>query len=582
MVRHLNQKSLPNRGGVRTTSHFSPVLVVRPTDAESVVGRAGQLKKPRLLWSLACLLSCCSAAKADPPSIAGLFPAGGAPGSEFVVEASGKNETWPASIWTNSEGLAFEPVADKKGQWTARISADCAPGVYLLRAYHEAGASPVRQFVVADPKDGAELREKEPNQHYKEAQSVTPFGEVLAVVVNGTLDPREDVDCFAVDLKKGQWLVAEASAYRLDAPADPLLHVRDENGTRLAFNHDKEGPALDPRLAFEAPESGTYTVEFAGFVYPPKNDIRFTGNREAVYRLRLSVAPEVLSVFPTGMRMGETHRVELIGWNLPQLQVTVSCDGDLPLVVTNGPEFVEDPGDGFQRLGSPPVYLSGRIEAPGDIDTFTLVAKKGERLSIRVRTWEIGSMLDSVLRILSPEGKELAKADDVSALRPESKLEWTAPNDGDFKIEVRSRFPGEGAPDQIYRLEVTPLTPSLLVTVSQDLFEVPRGGELELKVATNRQHGYTEAGKLSAVGLPPGVTSAPVEIPEKGGEVTLKLAATKEAASAKGPFRIVSGDGTIAKFALKGSYAEPGDLFVNEVQDFWLTVTPPKEEEKAN
>lgn len=533
----------------------------------------------RLWWGVAFFGIAISSGYAEPPSLAGLFPGGGAADSEFTVEASGKNETWPASVWSGVDGLTFEPIPDKKGQWKVRIAADCRPGVHLLRAYHAGGASAVRQFVVADADAGVELKEEEPNQHYKEAQCVTPAGDALAVVVNGTLNPSEDVDCFSVELEKGQWLIAEASAYRLDAPVDPLLHVRDQEGTRLAFNHDREGPALDPRLAFEAPAAGKYTVELAGFVYPPKNDIRLTGNREAVYRLRLSVAPEVRAVFPTGIRAGGTHRVELIGWNLPERHVTLSCQDRLPMVVGTEPEFVETSGDGTQRLGAAPVNLSGRIEAPGDVDLFTLAVKKGEQLSVHVRTWEVGSMLDPIVRLLSADGKELAKGDDVGTLRPDAKINWKAAEDGDVRVEVRSRLSGEGSAEHIYRLEVDAPQPSLSITVPNDRFEVTAGAELEVKATANRNHGYAKATKLTAKGLPDTIVMQPVEVPEKGGEVTLKFVASEEAMPWTGSFQIVAEDGAVGAFAFKGAYADAGNLFVNEVRDLWLTVLPKKEKQ---
>ena len=54
---------------------------------------------------------------------------------------------------------------------------------------------------------------------------------------------------------------------------------------------------------------------------------------------------------------------------------------------------------------------------------------------------------------------------------------------------------------------------------------VDAGKTGEMKVAVKRKNGFKAKLKLAAKGLPEGVTAADVEVPEKDGEVALKLAA---------------------------------------------------------
>ena len=93
------------------------------------------------------------------------------------------------------------------------------PGVYWLRAYNAEGASGLRPYIVGTL---PEVMEKEPNDEPRKAQKI----EGSTVVVNGKLEKNGDVDCFAVELKKGQTLVASLEAHdTLRSPMDGMLQV---------------------------------------------------------------------------------------------------------------------------------------------------------------------------------------------------------------------------------------------------------------------------------------------------------------------------------------------------------------------
>ena len=56
-----------------------------------------------------------------------------------------------------------------------------------------------------------------------------------------------------------------------------------------------------------------------------------------------------------------------------------------------------------------PVTISGRIDAPGDIDVYAFQGKKGQRLTFRIDAGSAGSQLDPLLRLTDAAGKRLAQ-----------------------------------------------------------------------------------------------------------------------------------------------------------------------------
>ena len=133
---------------------------------------------------------------AEAPTVEHIFPAGFTRGSTNAVTIAGKFEPWPPKVWVSCPGVVF--IAEtNKGKFRVETKADAPMGAHWLRVFNDDGPSLPRIFVVAG---GAEVLETEPNDHFTNAQPVTP----LPMTVNGRLDKSGDVDSFAVTLKAGQ------------------------------------------------------------------------------------------------------------------------------------------------------------------------------------------------------------------------------------------------------------------------------------------------------------------------------------------------------------------------------------------
>ena len=527
------------------------------------------------------------------PPLDFLFPAGGPIGATFTVEAGGKHEDWPVEVCSYPDGIDFKAL-EEKGKFSVTVGEGARPGPRWVRLYSEQGASPPRLFFAGVT---PEVPEEKDNDTIREAQAVTN----LPAIVNGKLETRGDVDCYAVTLLAGQWMVAQLDAYTLDSPLDAMLHLTDSNNVKLAFQHD--GCRLDPRLAWQAPRDGTFIIKVAGFAYPPRADVQFAGEASAVYRLHLHTGPFVGHLFPPVMVAGATNQWQMAGWNLPaELQFGDAWDGEdgwlervwlsdpqfqnlvsVP-VTTQPPSLETEPNDhpGDAQAAIVPFAMHGRLQGPGDVDCFRFVAKKDVRLDVAVQAAAMDFPVDAVVEIHDAEGKELTRKDDTHQ-DADPAFDWKVPEDGDYTLTVRDLF-GRGGSDHVYRIVVTEARPDFEATLEAHTFAVERGQETDVKIEANRLAGYDGKLKIRAEGLPDGVACEEVEVPDKGGEVTLKLKAADEAAPAHAQvrFRIYDPDsekedGRWVRIPVKGQHADEGDLMMNRLPSAWLTVRPAKE-----
>ena len=88
-----------------------------------------------------------------------------------------------------------------------------------------------------------------------------------------------------------------------------------------------------------------------------------------------------------------------------------------------------------------PVTINGRIERPGDIDSFRFKAAKGQRLVMEVLARRAESPMDPVLRLRDAEGSLIQENDD--ARDRDSRIERTFDTAGDYIVQVKDLESGE-------------------------------------------------------------------------------------------------------------------------------------------
>lgn len=107
-------------------------------------------------------------------------------------------------------------------------------------------------------------------------------------------------------------------------------------------------------------------------------------------------------------------------------------------IVSAKPEILEvEPNNEFQapqKIASLPATIGGKLDKAGDVDSFAITLRRGERLTARVEAYVLGSTFDGMLRIVDPAGTQLAFNHDSGTLDP--LLTWEAPRDGTFVVQL--------------------------------------------------------------------------------------------------------------------------------------------------
>ena len=249
------------------------------------------------LSAMLVLLTILPASAQMAPVLNTVFPCGGQTGTTFEVTVTGSHLESVRKLHSNLVGFDCELLAPNRFRLT--IPSTTLPGHYDLWAAGENGLSSPRTFSVGRH---PELLEVEPNDIDSAAMPVP-----LDTVVNGQLDKPADVDRFRFQATKGQRVIIECSAERIDSRLRAVLEVFDDQGRRIAVNRGFFG--IDPLIDFVAPVDGPYVVRV--------QDLISSGGPEFYYRLEFDTQPRVLFTRPSVIQRGQSTRVTLFGWNLP-------------------------------------------------------------------------------------------------------------------------------------------------------------------------------------------------------------------------------------------------------------------------
>ncbi|QDV53961.1 PPC domain-containing protein [Gimesia fumaroli] len=483
---------------------------------------------------------------AAPPSVNYLNPAGGQVGQKVDVSVDKTLGTQPVSVWTSSPGLKVEipakPAKGKEKQFSIQIDPNTKPGLYWLRFHNAEGASGIRPFLVGTL---AEQAEAEPNEKLSEAQQV----ELPSATINGVLAKSGDVDTYQVSLKKGQTLIAAQTANeQLGSPMDGVLQILNHRGTVLSQIDDTLW--FDPRIVFTAPADGTYFVRTFAFPADPNSTIRFAGAASYIYRLTLTTGPFVDHSLPLAWHPSTAKPVALEGWNLPvklktqmpsvmesnesALLSAPQLGNSLTIPMSTTPVVLETKAtqeEAGQQL-TLPTTVTGKIAEPEEIDVYRFTAKKGEKLSFKVDSHDLGYPLDPHVKLFDAKGKLLKEIDDPKRNYFDARLDYSIPADGEYRLEVTDRFQ-HGGFRYVYLLSILPTEADFSLQAANELYTLTAGDKpLEIDVTIDRQSPrFNDDIEVSIAGLPEGATCEPIvsKVKDKGGKsVKLKLEAKKD------------------------------------------------------
>lgn len=469
--------------------------------------------------TLGVLLLSAAVASATSPSLGGVAPRGIQRGTEGVLFFNGARLADAKEIQFYSPGIAvtkLEVVNDNQVKATVKVAADCRLGEHALRLRGASGLSELRTvFVGALPA----VDEKEPNTEFATPQKIP-----LNVTVHGVVD-NEDVDNFLVEVKKGQRLTAEVEGMRLgNTMFDPYVAILDMKRFELASSDDAPLLGQDAVCSIVAPADGTYVVQVRESAYG--------GNGACSYRLHIGTFPRPTAVVPAGGKLGEEVEVTFLGDVTGELKQKIKLPATMqerfgvfaqdangispspvPFRLSEYGNTVEvEPNDNHAQATKAelPAAFNGVLSKPGDVDYFRFAGKKGQVYDVHCYARRVGSALDPVMVLSHLNGGAIAAADD--SIGPDSYFRITLPEDKEYVLAISDHL-GKGGPNYFYRVEFTPVKPSMTVGIpravqysqERQVISVPKGNRFATLVSVARRDFGGEV-VLSADGLPKGVT----------------------------------------------------------------------------
>ncbi len=545
-----------------------------------------------------------------PPILNTVFPAGGQVGQSVEMTVGGSNLPGLQTLQCNVPGVRCERLEPSRFRLT--IPPDTPPGLYDLWAVGDNGISAPRTFAVSQR---AEQLEVEPNETVLAAMPVP-----LEVVINGRIEKVGDSDHFRFEAKRGQLVVVECWAERIDSRLRAVLEIFDASGRRLAVNRGYFG--IDPLIDFRVPADGSYVVKI--------HDLTSTGSAEHFYRLDIGTGPRVAFTVPSVIPRGQASRVTLFGWNLAQAsgaalaprspivsqfngfdRVEVEIPASLaepswPLPVRLQPAqaaFTEeafpfhfsgshapvligvtdvpvvfDRADNHSPSSAPeivvPCEVSGQLVAADERDWFAIAARRGEVFYIDALGQRIQSPVDLQISVHDATGqRELAKFSDelrnIGGAFPTSHLDptgrWVCPADGRYLVAIRNLMGGQPAdPRRIYRLSVRREEPDfqLLAVPRRDDpagLNVRRGGREVLELLAFRRRGCEGAIRVSAKDLPVGVECPDVWLGPGVDRATVVVSADQNATAVFGELKL---EGVVDEAGLTSRHSVRGGTII--------------------
>lgn len=562
-----------------------------------------------LLSAVVLTLGVHHAAIAESPTANYIFPAGGQRGTTVTARLGGCNlHRAPRMHWIGTgvaaptglspiETVWFEgpvipqPASQQKEDYprdfaaSLAIAADAPLGRHSWRLSTSQGMTSAWGFVVGSLPEVIE----------QEIDGQAPAVPVeLPVTINGRIFPREDVDAWSFVAKAGQTVVCRVATSEFGSPLDARLEIRDPGGQVLCEQIPEANRT--PDLQFVVPADGQYQVRI--------HDIGFGGLQDHVYRLTITTGPVLRAAYPLGGQRGTQIPLELLGANLIEPVTTVTLPqvgaeffvqlpdaqralGAARLELDDLPESLESlPDQQMPQAVTVPAVWNGRIQSPGDLDTWAFVATKGIEYDFDVRASRLGSPLDAVVELSDAAGKRLAEADDSPGLSTDARLRWTASADGEFRLSIRDRIPLRGDARFAYRIRVTDSRqPAFTLSSTIDTLNVERGKTANIKVSLERSPGFKEPVELTLEGLPSGVTVASptpgIVIAASQKDIQITLKADVDARVAAVPVTITGrakvGDRDVtAEASFHPVGPEPGRLGVpDDSGRLWVAVAVP-------
>ena len=523
-----------------------------------------------LIVACAALLTLAASALAQKSPEAGyIFPPGGKAGTTVEVRLGGYDWTpdmeffsldpritlTPSSApgpilipgppyWFGAKGRLGSLPLPREASAKLVVPASVAGPVYW-QAANANGCTAAGVFIVGTGTEVVEVEDRKTPQ-------LLP---ALPVTVSGRVRKIEEVDRYRFVATKDGPITCELVARRLGSKFLGVVEVHDAAGERVADVAGTSG--ADPSITFVAKAKTEYVVSV--------HDIDFGGDRSYVYRLTITPGPRVVGALPAAGKRGETREVEFVGFGVAtgfaklesvkrkvsfpatgsafdyKLETPFGTAPAIPLLLSDVPESVAAARTGKPEPLRLPCGVTGVLDRADATDRFSCTWKKGEVWSLILDARAIGSPLDVALAVLGPDGKEVARNDDLPGTT-DAGLEFTAPADGTYQIVISDMAGKSGSRDALYRLVVRQRPAGFDLRLDKQRLSVAGGVVTHLTVKAMRHGSFKGPIALAVRGLPAGATVPPnLIIPADKAELVVTITTAKDAGTTGGLVRI---DGT--------------------------------------
>ena len=501
-------------------------------------------RQPRRLGLLALLLGfCCGTSIVSAqsvclpaPRLLTTMPMGGQVGTEVEVAITGQALEDVDQLLFSNPGITAKPKLGSDGKpepnkFLVTIAADCTPGPHEARVMSRLGISSPRVFSVS--------RLPEVQQDKPSTSVATAMPLEVNSICNATL-PVRAVNHYSFEAKKGQRIIVDCAAKKIDSKMTPVLVFADSAGGDLVV--EGRGGALDVTI----PEDGTYVIKV--------HDLTYKGGAECFYRL---VVQEFAAETPLS-RLPGTRSVSSFSWPPASL-----------VLATPTPETEPNNKQAEAQKISPPCNIAGTFFPAADVDTFEFTAKKGETWWVEVASERIGRLTDPsiIVQHVSGEGADEKLTDvvelndiDSPVKRSSNGYAYDGPpynagssdilgkvdikEDGVYRLRMSDLFGGTVSnPRNEYRLIIRKAAPDFALVAwalhmqlrngDRNALSKPialRGGStMALEVVAFRRDGFAGEIELSMEDLPEGVTAAGLKIPAGQSRGIMLLTAHQDA-----------------------------------------------------
>jgi hypothetical protein len=505
-----------------------------------------------------------ASAAAPNPVLNSVFPPGGTVGETVEVTIAGGALDGLKTLYCNAPGISFVQAESNKNQFRVSIAPETPVGVYDIRAVCANGLSSPRLFVVGNR---PEQLETEPNEQLQSAPAV-PLDAVIngRLEKAGDLDyfrfearqgQRVVIDCASERIdsplravleifdSQGQHLLSSRGYFGVDplidfrAPSDGAYVVKVYDLTYTGGPEHLYRLDIDtgPRVAFASPavvqQGKPARVTLYGWnlesheagVASPSTAAEDTGQvapaKSSFDRIEVDIPADMIrDAWPMLLRMQPAQAViRGFPYYLPGSHAPVAIS------VTDVPVVTDEFDNHSPRAAKQLVYpceVSGQLVAGDEQDWFAIDARRGEVLYIDGFSQRINSPADLDIRVLDANAqRELVRLGDeirniggnsfpTNHLDPAGR--WLVPADGRYLVLVRDVIGGsQPDPRRTYRLSIRREEPDFGLAVVPHRSDpaginVARGGRTLLDLIALRSRGLNGAIRVSAEGLPVGIT----------------------------------------------------------------------------